>query len=299
MIPDEAPVSPLSPGESAHPERTAAPRHAARGLRDIAHLFLSSGDAAQLPAHPVSTCTIGPDWHRRQMEKIISTRRMLARLHEMLASPIETIAQHAPLALQTIPDDAPGRSHLVAVRRAADELAATWRAVSELLRRVPAACKPVPLGNIVQHVLQLFPSLSHESPIRLALKLGEPQACTCGDEALLEMAIFPLVRNAVEAMASTGGLLTLTIETDESAVVLTISDTGQGIPAELIEHVAQPLVTTRAERGNVGMGLTTALSIIDALGGTVSLSSEVGKGTTVAVSFPIAERLEKLPPLAP
>jgi signal transduction histidine kinase len=68
--------------------------------------------------------------------------------------------------------------------------------------------------------------------------------------------------------------------------VISVGDEGNGIPAEVIEHVFEPFFTTKAEHGGSGLGLATLYSIVHEAGGQVEVESEVGRGTRFHVLLP-------------
>ncbi len=76
----------------------------------------------------------------------------------------------------------------------------------------------------------------------------------------------------------------VSVEREGADVVLRVSDNGPGIPAEMVENVLRPFYTTKPL--GTGLGLPLVARIADAHGGTVSIDSRVGEGTTVCVRLP-------------
>jgi signal transduction histidine kinase len=93
-----------------------------------------------------------------------------------------------------------------------------------------------------------------------------------------------LIKNAREAMPS-GGILTITTDLVAGQIVLRISDTGTGIPPEILAKVFEPFVTHGKSHGT-GLGMAIAKSVIDAHHGKISVSSVHGNGTTVDIRLP-------------
>lgn len=93
-----------------------------------------------------------------------------------------------------------------------------------------------------------------------------------------------LIKNSREAMPS-GGILTITTELVQKEIIIRISDTGVGIPAELVPKLFEPFVSYGKANGT-GLGLAIAKCVIEAHGGTISLSSVHGSGTTVEIRLP-------------
>ncbi len=95
-----------------------------------------------------------------------------------------------------------------------------------------------------------------------------------------------LIKNAIEAMPK-GGILSLGVLESHDSVVFKISDTGCGIPAELLPRIFEPFVTQGKSNGT-GLGLAIVKSVVEAHCGTITVQSDIGKGTTFEVRLPIA-----------
>jgi two-component system sensor histidine kinase HydH len=93
-----------------------------------------------------------------------------------------------------------------------------------------------------------------------------------------------LIENAIDAMPQ-GGTLTISSEQSNDNVEITFSDTGSGMPEKVMENLWKPLQTTKAE--GMGLGLAICKRIVDAHGGTISVKSKAGEGTTVTIRVPI------------
>ena len=107
----------------------------------------------------------------------------------------------------------------------------------------------------------------------------------------IEILFTNLINNALEAMGS-GGTITIASELLEKSVQIKVSDTGKGIPPELITRIWEPYVSgTPTDAGNStggrGWGLTIVNRIIQDHNGTINVESEVGKGTTFIITLPI------------
>jgi signal transduction histidine kinase len=88
-----------------------------------------------------------------------------------------------------------------------------------------------------------------------------------------------------------GGALKVGLKAVEGeAVKLTVSDTGKGIPAELLERIFDPFFTTKAAPTRLGMGLSLCHAIVEAHHGKISVESAPGTGTTFTVLLPAAPR---------
>jgi two-component system, cell cycle sensor histidine kinase and response regulator CckA len=151
-------------------------------------------------------------------------------------------------------------------------------------------------------ILEVTTLLAHtlEKSIRLERRLDAPQHAVLGDPGQLEQVILNLAVNARDAMPA-GGTLTLatTVEDlDEASVarglspgryvVLSVTDTGVGIPRENLERVFEPFFTTKGEGRGTGLGLSTVYGIVQGHGGAVRVYSEEGAGSRFTVYLPVA-----------
>lgn len=105
------------------------------------------------------------------------------------------------------------------------------------------------------------------------------------DKVKLRQAILNIARNASESMEGTGTVsFHLTVE--NSHVLLTISDTGSGIPGEYLPNLFDPFVTHKKE--GTGLGLAIAKQVLEAHGGTILVSTSVNQGTAFTLALPVS-----------
>jgi signal transduction histidine kinase len=112
----------------------------------------------------------------------------------------------------------------------------------------------------------------------------EPNAMNfVADSTFINRIMYNLVNNAVQAMPN-GGRLTIHTYKEAKDVVITVTDTGVGIPEAVKNKLFTPMFTTKAK--GQGFGLAVIKRMTEALGGTVSFESQEGKGTTFKVRLP-------------
>jgi signal transduction histidine kinase/ActR/RegA family two-component response regulator len=120
--------------------------------------------------------------------------------------------------------------------------------------------------------------------IRLVRQIGS-NAAIMGDAGELREVLVNMVFNAVDAMPD-GGTLTLSTQDAGDEVVLTVADTGTGMAEEVRSRIFDPFFTTKGKAG-MGLGLSVSYGIIRRHEGRVEVDSEVGRGTTFRMSFPV------------
>jgi PAS domain S-box-containing protein len=119
--------------------------------------------------------------------------------------------------------------------------------------------------------------------IGVTAKIARPVKKITADPAYLKRIVGNLVSNAVQAMPD-GGKLAVTAKNLEGNAVITVTDTGAGIPEDVKPRLFQPLFTTKSK--GQGFGLAVVKRMTEALGGTVTFTSEQGKGTTFIITLP-------------
>lgn len=123
--------------------------------------------------------------------------------------------------------------------------------------------------------------------VTLSLEVCDGPLLVAGEQALFEQALLNLLVNARDAMPA-GGLLTLRTVRDGDRARVSVSDTGTGIPPDVLERIFEPLFTTKAEGHGTGIGLATVKNVVEQHDGEVLVDTELGKGTTFTLVFPVA-----------
>lgn len=169
-------------------------------------------------------------------------------------------------------------------------------------RKQPTKPAVVALDQIVDDMKGMCRRLLGED-IRCGWEVEAPLWNVKIDPASVEQILVNLLVNARDAMLDGGYIdisarnvdgssvsppppLSLPDEPNGEWVVLSVADTGCGIPKELKEKIFEPFFTSKAERGSSGLGLSTVHNIVAQSGGFIRVDSEVGRGTTVEVYFP-------------
>ncbi len=128
----------------------------------------------------------------------------------------------------------------------------------------------------------------------VSISYNEPQfmCVVTGDKNRLRQVFINIIDNALKYTEGGGSIEILAEKTSDSAVI-TISDTGVGIAAEDLPKVKQKFYKANATKHGSGIGLAVADEIISMHGGTLEVESELGAGTTVTITLPLAPKKEK------
>jgi signal transduction histidine kinase len=125
----------------------------------------------------------------------------------------------------------------------------------------------------------------------------DPETRIRGFPGQIDQVLMNLLTNAAQAIGEKGGTVSVSVETRDDRVLLTVGDDGPGIPKDILPRIFDPFFTTKDVGEGSGLGLSIVHGIIDRHGGHIDVESEVGKGTRFLISFPLlpASRLTKAP----
>ncbi len=188
------------------------------------------------------------------------------------------------------------RERLETARRNAARLLRLVNSLLEFARAEAGRADPKPvrtdLGALTKQIAASFAELCQRAGIELALDCAPAPADV--DPQMWETIVLNLLSNAVKFTFS--GSITVRVACpDDETVEVTVTDTGTGIPAEDLEHLFERFYQARNSRARSmegsGIGLSLVRSLVDLHGGSISLDSVVGRGTSVRVRLPSAQRL--------
>ena len=158
-------------------------------------------------------------------------------------------------------------------------------------RRQSLDIKPVDVNAAISSMRILLDRTMGEN-VRIETKFDATELWASTDVSQLESAILNLAINARDAMVE--GLLTIETRQDETAeppmVSITVRDTGEGIPPDVLANVFEPFFTTKPLGQGTGLGLSMVYGFVNQSGGDVRIESEVGKGTAVILRLPGSAR---------
>jgi two-component system NtrC family sensor kinase len=106
------------------------------------------------------------------------------------------------------------------------------------------------------------------------------------DQSQLQQVFMNLINNAIDAIGS-DGTIDITTRLGKASIDIVIHDNGPGIPQAIQKKIFDPFFTTKHAGKGSGLGLSISYSIIEKMGGRITLESREGKGTTFMVSLPI------------
>ena len=187
------------------------------------------------------------------------------------------------MCLRALADD---RLNVQAAREAAARLVNDATRADEIIKRTTALYKRdtlqrdrVDINAMIREMALLVQQEAGASSICIQKRLIDGNPPVMADRVQLQQVFMNLMLNAIEAMKGTGGELMITSQMrEESELLIEVSDTGVGLPADKPEQIFQSFVTTKPD--GTGMGLTITRSIVESHGGRLWATANTGPGAT-------------------
>ncbi len=237
----------------------------------------------------------------QKMESIGTLAGGIAHDFNNMLSPIMISAE---LAMMTLPDDSPVQNDLRSIYRAGERARDLVRQILTFARKSDEKKVKLHAIPLVLESLKFLRSII-PTTIDIQHEINTGNDLILADKTRMNQIIMNLFTNAAHAMRNHGGILKITL-TDEHLksdnriiksegmkpghyLSLAVSDTGEGIPPEVINKIFEPYYTAKAAGEGTGMGLAVVHGIVKHYDGSITVESTVGKGTVFYVYLPLTE----------
>jgi signal transduction histidine kinase len=239
----------------------------------------------------------------RHQQKMESIRTLAGGIAHDFNNILAIILGNTELATDEIPEGNPARHNIEEIQTAVLRAKYMVKQIVTLARKENDDRKPVKINPIIIEALKL---LRHSIPANIDIRSNVPRKSEIffADPTQINQVIINLCTNAVHAMEKDGGILEINLERvilEESIaqsynlfpgifIKLSVRDTGHGIDSKIKDRIFDPYFTTKEIGKGSGMGLAVVQGIVMNHDGAILVDSEMGKGTTVNMFFPIVER---------
>ena len=226
--------------------------------------------------------------HQTQMsraEHFATLGELAAGLAHEIRNPLAGIAGVIEIVSRDLPPGSPARS---VIKDAKEEAVQINRILTDLLetaRPKPPQFQVKDIGATVEHAVLFARQQAITKRITIELNNDEEIPAVDHDPHQINQVLLNLLLNAIQAMDKPGTIY-VTLRRDKDAALITVADQGKGIAPETLPNIFRPFFTTKGH-GTV-LGLSLARRIVESHRGTISVRSEVGKGTQFVIRLPIA-----------
>jgi len=222
----------------------------------------------------------------RKKERQATFGRVAVGLVHDISHPIQNIGNSCKLIVKMFDDLDYRESFKRTVEREFEQVKRVLEDLRNLAKPKPLEKYPLDINKALHDTAESMLASAERSGLSLDLELVFGPLFIEGDQYALNRIHRNLLTNAFQATPPQGRVVIRTLRQNEEAII-EIEDTGSGIPAERLGTIFDDYVTTKKQ--GLGLGLALSKKLVEQLGGTISVTSQVGVGTTFTLRFPITK----------
>ena len=222
------------------------------------------------------------------INRVTTMGELSASLAHEIKQPIAAAVTNAEACLRFLEREQPD---LVDARDAASGMVGSAKRAAEVIDRVrslfgkdAAQREAVDVNQVIRDIVDLLQNEASQHAVSIHRELAENLPKVMGDHVQLQQVVLNLLLNGIEAMHNTNGELRITSKARENEVLISVTDTGVGLPAEKVDQIFDAFFTTKPQ--GTGMGLAISRSIIEAHGGRLWATPNSGRGATFHFALP-------------
>lgn len=224
--------------------------------------------------------------------RVMTVSALTASIAHEINQPIGATVANASAALRWLSTEPPNLSE---VRQALERMvkdgirtADVVERIREIVRKAPPRRGTFDINDIVREVVEFTRGEASKSSVAVRTDLGDDLPLIQGDRVQLQQVILNLAVNAIDAMSDVGRaarkLQISTSTADGNAVLVAVRDSGPGLAPEVLAHLFEPFITTKA--GGLGLGLSICREIVEAHGGRLWAATDLPRGALFQFTLP-------------
>jgi signal transduction histidine kinase len=257
------------------------------GRDEVGELARSFNDMAEALAEASARVT---ELHRKEIARaqhLASVGELASGLAHEIKNPVVAITHGLDLVRRRVGPNPAVDPLLEEVTRELRRIGTAVRDLLSFARPASPTLAPTDVNVVVERASRLVEPSADRRGVSLHVSSVAGMPMVPADATLLQQALVNVILNAIEATPA-GGEIRVVPATSGSGVTIRVSDSGAGIPRDQLEQIFKPFFTTRPQ-GGTGLGLSITREIVERHGGTVTIDSLEGVGTTVEIMIPAGE----------
>jgi len=223
-----------------------------------------------------------------QSERLASLGMLAAGVAHEVNNPLGGILALTALTLEDLPADDPNRRNLEVVVQQTERCRDIVKGLLDFSRQSDVSMEELQINEVLDQTLELVTQQSAFFNVRVERAWADHLPPITGDRSQLQQVFLNILVNAVQAMGERG-VITIRTAVRGGEVEVTITDTGCGIPRDVIDRIFDPFFTTREGGRGTGLGLAIAYGIVTRHRGHIGVQSTPGAGTVFTIRLPAAE----------
>lgn len=223
----------------------------------------------------------------QQSERMAATGRLAASIAHEINNPAQVIVSNIAFVESAFPDDFSEKDSMLRIKISVNRIRSTVQQLLDIHRSKIAVEEKVNVNNIIESTLLLLENQLKINKVIVKKELCSDITFIYGFSQDLHQVFMNLILNAMDAMEG-GGILEIRTNVKNNKLYVYVKDYGCGITKENIEHIFEPFFTTKSSMLGTGLGLSTTKGIVESFGGATTVKSQVGKGSTFKITFPLS-----------
>ncbi len=227
-----------------------------------------------------------------RINRVSTMGELTASLAHEIKQPIGAAVTNAEACLRLIDRREPD---LPEAREAASEMIKDARRAADIIEHVRSLFRKgfspqeiVDVNEVIREMVAMLQKEANRHSVTMRTDLAEGLPTLMADRVQLQQALMNLMLNGIEAMGDTSGELSITSQLEEGdQVLISVSDTGVGLPAENADQIFDAFFTTKSQ--GTGLGLAITRSIVESHGGRIWATANSGPGATIQFTLPLSE----------
>lgn len=223
-----------------------------------------------------------------QRERLSTLGNMAATVAHELRNPLNSVSmglQRLKGEFRPTQDEAQYSRFIELMRSEVERLNVIVEEFLSLARPMEIKPEPVRIDELLQEMAVLVDSDAKSKKVEIKVVVPPDLPAARVDRNYFKQALLNLILNGMQAMPEGGGLI-LEANVSRGHMVVSVADTGEGIPEDVLPRIFDPYFTTKTK--GAGLGLPISRRIVEAHGGTLTADSKVGQGTCFKITFPIS-----------
>jgi signal transduction histidine kinase len=232
--------------------------------------------------------------------RMASIGRLAAGVAHEINNPLEIINQQAGLMkdVLTFNEAYAGDEKLMgsvdSVLRSVERAGTVTKRLLGFARHVDTKFEPIiDLKETIDEVIGFLAKEAEYREISIDLDVPDNIPTMVNDRGKLQQVLLNLVNNSFGAMSDGGHMGVKVYYSDKQTICITVTDDGCGIAKADIKRIFEPFFSTKKKKGGTGLGLSITHGLVRQMGGTIEVRSELGKGTSFAVTLPLEKQGRK------
>ena len=223
-----------------------------------------------------------------QSGKLAALGELAAGVAHEINNPLFAILGLTEFLLKDAEPGTQTHERLALIQETGLEIKEIVRALLDFARENAEERHVVELESVVRSTLDLIRRTSAHKGVELIDSYEAPGAEVHASANQLKQILLNLVANARQAMPN-GGTVRVSVRCERGQALVVVADDGPGIAPEVVDRIFEPFFTTKRDTGGTGLGLSVSLGIAESHGGSLSVLSHAGSGTTFTLRLPVVE----------